>query len=427
MAGFDSDIHFDDETREKLGLEPGESVRKLRSTTGRTLVLERTGGDETTAVPWDRELVLSADVQSFPLADLLSLVHSAGKSGFLTFSNTPPHGEPVEKSVYLHRGEVIFAASNQTADRLGECLMRADRISLEQLRETERVLSPSERFGKLLVERGVMTPRELWNGVKLQVEVIVRSLFAYTTGFVHFWEGEVEPDNVVRLSLPTRRLIAEGLEQRDELLRHVAYLEDDRVELRRVDGRRDTLSGNGRAVYDVLEERDHFAALCRRAGFDPLSTARTLQLLKLTGAVEMAECDASDDAHLVDADKTSGDDDALRELVLDHVRLMAELVAPIVMVDGEEAVRQRLVELVDDVSHTHPFLEGVEIGPGCVADPDALTQRALRLPSHRERTVRNGLGELVSYVEFELKNHPRIEDAERFVDAVGELRERIEG
>ncbi|MEZ4218254.1 MAG: DUF4388 domain-containing protein [Myxococcota bacterium] len=414
------DLQLDEGLRRRLGLAGGESIRPLRAM-GRTLVLERIDGQPRAAVPWDRELVLSADVQSFPLADLLSLVHSAGKSGFLSFTCGK-----VEKCVYLHRGEVIFASSNQNADRLGECLLRDERITLEQLRETERRFSPSERFGKSLVERGVLTPRELWNGVKAQVEVIVRSLFAYTTGFVHFWEGEVEPDNVVRLALPTRRLIAEGLEQRDDLLRFVAHLEDARVVLRRRDGKRDTLSGNGRAVYDALEDGDRFPALCRRAGFDPLSTARTLMLLKVLDAVEIGTVEADGDRLLVDLDKASADSDVVRGLVVDHVALLSELVAPLVMVDGEAAVRARLGELVSDVARAHPFLDGIEIGGGCVLDPEAVTQRALRIARDREAHVCQALGELVTYIEFELRHHPRLEDAERYVEAVEDLRAKIE-
>ena len=65
--------------------------------------------------------------------------------------------------------------------------------------------------------------------VKHQVEEVVRSLFAYTSGSVYFWEGEVQPDNVVRLSLPTRKLIGEGLRRRDELFKYLASLQDDRV------------------------------------------------------------------------------------------------------------------------------------------------------------------------------------------------------
>ena len=419
-AGFGSELQLADAFREELGLEQGERLRPLR-TTAHTIVLERTGGDTASPVPWDRELVLSADVQSFPLADLLSLVHSAGKSGFLTFSKGS-----VEKSVYLSRGEVVFAQSNQQSDRLGECLVRKGAISLDQLRETERAWTPSERFGKILVERGALTARELWTGVKEQVEVIVRSLFAYTEGFVHFWEGEAQPDNAVRLSLPTRRLIAEGLEQRDELLRFVAHLEDSRVTLNPVPGARDALAGNGRAIYDAIEEHACFATVCRRAGFDPVSTARSLQLLKMVGAVEV---EMTPDAQelLVDSDKRGGDDDRVRELVLEYIKLTAELISPLVMVDGQRAVHERLSSLLEDVSASHPgLLRGVELAAGCVLDPDEIGERALRLAGHREAAVAGALGELVSYIEFELKNHPRIEEADRFLDAVEGLRARVE-
>jgi hypothetical protein len=419
-GGFGGEFDLAVELRDQLGLEEGERLRALR-TTAHTVVLERTGGDSAIPVPWDRELVLSADVQSFPLADLLSLVHSSGKSGFLVFSK-----EAVVKSVYLSRGEVVFASSNQQSDRLGESLMRDGLITLDQLRDTESRWSPTERFGKILVESGAITARELWNGVKDQVEAIVRSLFAYTEGFVHFWEGEVEPDNVVRLSLPTRRLIAEGLEQRDELLRFVAHLEDTRVALSTTPGARDTLGGNGRAIYDAIGERDRFPSVCRRAGFDPVSTARTLQLLKMVGAVEVLMTPDEMDL-LVDTDKRGGDDERLRALVLDHVKLMAELIAPIVMVDGQRAMHERLCGLLQDVSASHPgLLAGVELAAGCVLDPDEIAERALRLPGNREAAVCEGLGELISYVEFELKNHPRIEEADRFLDAVEELRANIQ-
>lgn len=60
---------------------------------------------------------------------------------------------------------------------------------------------------------------------------------------------------------------------------------------------------------------------------------------------------------------------------------------------------------------------------GCAA---WITSERLSLVGGREGAVRAGLGELISYIEFELKNHPRIDEAERFVDAVEGLRSKIE-
>ena len=51
-----------------------------------------------------------------------------------------------------------------------------------------------------------------------------------------------------------------------------------------------------------------------------------------------------------------------------------------------------------------------------------MVERALRFPGDREREVGLALGEIVSYLEFELVNHPRIEEPEQFLEAIEQLR-----
>src|SRR5258705_7245338 len=209
------------ELSKRLGFgDQPTSVRALANGP-RTVLLERLDGDGG-AVPWDRDLVLCADVRAFSLADVMQLVHASGKSGFLLFEHAD-----CAKCVYLHAGEVVFASSNQKIDRLGESLVRAGVISNEDFHAASAAYRPPGQFGRFLVERGVLSPRELWDRVQRQVEDIVRSLFAFGTGQVLFWEGAVMPDNVVRLALPTRRAVEAGVEQRDELLSFLAQLEDN--------------------------------------------------------------------------------------------------------------------------------------------------------------------------------------------------------
>jgi len=403
------------EQRERLGIAPEESVRVLAASP-RTLVLERAGGPDAMPLPWDRELALAADVRAFSIADVLGLVHASGKSGFLFF-----RGGAHEKAVYLHRGEVVFAASNQSVDRLGECLLRIGAITLEQHREARRAYAPPGLFGRILVERGVLTPRELWNGVKAQVEEIVRSLFSYDAGQVLFFDGEVRPDNVVRLSLPTQRLVAEGLRRRDDLLRLLAQVEAPRAGLVCVEGAEADLSGAERAFHDAIGQGASFSEACRRAGVDPLSGARVLNHLRLVGLVCIVEREAAGAGAAADA--RAGDAAAVRACVRAHARLLAELAAPIVAVDGSEALRARVQRVVEDASRRFPeMLGGVEVGPGGVLDPEIAAERALRFPGDREREVRLALGELVTYFEFELANHPKIAEPELFLEAVEPLR-----
>jgi hypothetical protein len=406
------------EQREWLGLDSDESIRVLNSS-GRTLVLERSRSDSS-PLPWDRDLVLTARVRAFPIADLLHLLHSSAKSGFLFFED----GDH-EKAVYLHRGEVVFASSNQVVDRLGECLLRTGAITLEQYREAKRAYSPPVHFGKILVERGFLTPRELWNGVKAQVEEIVRTLFSYGSGTVMFWEGEVRPDNVVRLSLPTKRLIAEGLRRRDELLKLLAWLESSRVRIVPVAGARTELGGTERAVHAALEGDASFQVACRSVGLDPLSGARTVNHLRLIGAVQVTE-PASDGAGLAESDVRQGDAGAVREAVISHLEVLAELAAPVVAMEGPEGIRQRVQRVIEDASRRFPeLLSDLEVGPGGSLDPERVLERALRFPGDREREVCLAFGELVSYLEFELVNHPKIQDPEQFLEGIEQLRAQL--
>jgi hypothetical protein len=409
-------LEFSPEQRERLSLGPDDSVRVL-SSGPHTILLERASGGGN-ALPWDRDLVITADVRAFALADILHLLHSSAKTGFLFFEDGS-HA----KSVYLHRGEVVFAESNQSFDRLGECLLRVGVITPEQFRDARRAYTPSSRYGKILVERGYLTPRELWNGVKVQVEEIVRSLFSYGAGTVHFWEGEVHPDNVVRLSLPTRRLIAEGLRRRDELLKFLAWLEDPQVRL--FSGVADTqgLGETERAIVAAARDEHSFEEVCGEAGVDPLTGARTVQLLKLIGAITVDKV-PSEDAFLSDfPDSRPGDEDQIGECVRRYLKLMAELAAPIVAVEGAEGLQQRLASVLEDSARRYPeLMAGVEVGPGGSIDPEAMVERALRFPGEREREVRLALGELLSYVEFDLLNHPKIAEPEEFLEAVEGLR-----
>ncbi|MAG34417.1 MAG: hypothetical protein CL908_26380 [Deltaproteobacteria bacterium] len=410
-AEFDFGPQLSNASRESLGLDVAGNAR-IVARAGRMVMVE-TGADPGPEMPCDRDLVLSCDVRSFPLADLLSLVHGAGKSGFLLFQL-----ETEEKAVYLSRGEVVFAESNLAADRLGACLLRAGLLDSAQLDLAESHYEPTLRFGKVVVELGLLTPRDLWGGVKSQVEEIVRSLFSYTAGWIHFWEGEIEPDNVVRLSLPTRRLIGEGLEKRDELLRFLAHLEDSRTHIRKGTVSRALPSENERGVLSCLDGESLFPAICHHSGLDPRTAARTLQFLQLTGQVVVER-----ETPLASGGFTTADDDVVREAIGLHSKLVFELAAPLIALDGALEVSGRLNRILEESAERgRRLLDGVAFSESATLDPSILEHRALRLTGDRVREVDEALGEIVSYLEFELRNHPQIEDCAVFLEAVDPLR-----
>ena len=436
--GRGDEVSLGAEARAALGLGAHESVR-VRERGARLLLLERRpeatrfgesgepGERERRArgpepsLPADRELTFAVDVRAFALPNVIGWLHAAGKSGVLLFQH-----DDHAKWVWLHRGEVVFAASNQRMDRLGHSLVRAGVLTLEELRDTERSRRRGERFGKALVERGFLSPRELWSGLQRQVEEIVRTLFSYSAGRVYFWEGEAQPDNVVRLALPTQRLVQEGMSWRDELRRFVGALCDPRVRIEAVAAKREILAGAERLLFDALAHESAFPPLCRRIGLDAPSAARALQLLHKAGAVRIRR--ASDDPDLTQRVRRDDPAERLRAYVHDAVKLLGELAAAIAEVEGPEQLPERFAGAIEEVALRFPgLLAGVRPGPGGVLDPDLLIERALALAHEHGQGVRDALGALIDYLEFEVKNHPRIGDPEEVLGRVGALRARLLG
>jgi hypothetical protein len=368
--------------------------------------------DGEAALPVDAEPALVADLAVLPAASVLSAIHEARRSGLILFRQRQH-----EKSIYLDAGEVVFASSNQAVDRLGECLLRSGAITLEELRAAERVFNPGDRFGRVLVECGVLTPRELWNGVRNQVEEIVRSLFGAPNGRLWFWEGDIRPDNVVRLSLETSRLIAEGQQRCAELRRFLSVLDDPRVRLSQTGlASPPSLAESERAIYDCVHTGRAFAEVVARLGIERESAARSVQLLRLVGAVKLMR--------LPDAAPAPPRDPALAARAEAFVKLLTAMAGEIANADGDGSVRARVARELHDVAGRFPaLLAGVEIAEeGAALDAAALAERAARIPDAGGDVLAAALGELTAYLEFELVNHPKVSDAPGFLRSLEPLR-----
>ncbi|MDX2035061.1 MAG: hypothetical protein SFX72_00300, partial [Isosphaeraceae bacterium] len=156
---------------------------------------------------------------------------------------------------------------------------------------------------------------------------------------------------------------------------------------------------------------------CHRSGLDPRTAARTLQFLQATEQVRIEQIEGEIEDH------TTADDDVVREAVALHCKLIFELTAPLVAVDGPQAVAERINRIIgESVERGRKLFAGVEFDARAGLDPSAVEHRALRLPGDRIREVDETLGEIASYLEFELRNHPRIPDGTPFLEAVDPLR-----
>ncbi len=150
-----------------------------------------------------------ADFHQMNMFDGLLLANATHANG--TFLARLP--DNVEKRIFVKNGDIVFANSNQDADRLGESLIRAGRITQQQLDSAAASISATNKLGKILIDRQLITPRELFEGVRRQVEEIVTGLVCESVGKFVFYEGIDPQADMVALRLETQQLLVHGLRQ----------------------------------------------------------------------------------------------------------------------------------------------------------------------------------------------------------------------
>lgn len=141
---------------------------------------------------------------------LPSLIHSLfanQATGLLTLRD----GD-LQKTVYVQEGDLVFAQSTDPDDRLGELLMRKGVLSIRGLEHySHAVKNAGRRLGGFLIERGLITPVELIDGVQEQVRRIILSLFDWTRGEYSFRRGPLPTREVITLKMNTLEILWNGM------------------------------------------------------------------------------------------------------------------------------------------------------------------------------------------------------------------------
>jgi hypothetical protein len=145
-----------------------------------------------------------ADLERTLLTDKVRELYDGRKSGILVVSR-----EDISKGIYFRTGAVVFASSTVVEDRLSENLIRLGRISRADFAAAYRA-AEGQRVGQALVDAGLLTEDELGRMVAHQVEAIVLSLFAWTSGQTRFHKTADPIPGALAVDLSTLRLLFAG-------------------------------------------------------------------------------------------------------------------------------------------------------------------------------------------------------------------------
>lgn len=131
----------------------------------------------------------------------------------------------VLKKVFTRDGAVIHATSSDLDDSLGAFLRQEGKLSEAQYADSMKAREASDkRYGALLIERDILTPTELYDAIQDQIRSIIWSLFGWDRGEVAFSIGAFEESDIIRIHLPLRQVILEGIKRAPDAKALVARL-----------------------------------------------------------------------------------------------------------------------------------------------------------------------------------------------------------
>ncbi len=243
-----------------------------------------------------RHLLFTADAGEAPavmagllgeigVADLLSFFNMFRKSGVLHF--TLAGGT---KELYLQNGEVVFAASTFPEEDLGEVLLALGKIDRETLQKARQRVSDGTALGKLLVAKGVVASKDLWQASRHQVEALIYHLFTFHQGSFCFVAKALEQEEIPRLSMSTQNLIMEGLRRVDEWALYMRRIRSLDAVVRPVDPTAEGQTPAERRLLGLVREGScPVRELQRKSGMGEFDALRLLHQLLERGVVRLEE------------------------------------------------------------------------------------------------------------------------------------------
>lgn len=137
--------------------------------------------------------------------ELIQALHERAWSGVLTLTS-----RGLGKRVTVRQGRLVFASSSDPDDRLGELLLRRGRLTLRQYVEAGKAVAPGKRLGAILVEQGILSPKDLVRAVVEHTQEIIYGGFLWTEGRYRL-EEQADPAEAITLKISTPDLILEGI------------------------------------------------------------------------------------------------------------------------------------------------------------------------------------------------------------------------
>lgn len=223
---------------------------------------------------------LKGALADLPVPDILQQLRQSRGTGVLTLV-----AGGARKALYVKDGRLVFASSNLPNDRLGEILLREGKITVDEYEASIKAITKGKRQGKVLVEMGALTPKDLWEGVQFQVQEIVYSIFGWDEGSFHFEESGLPEKERITVDLDMEGLILNGVRRLDAAGRVQARYPDGDAVLEAAGARPAGLEPYEGHVLALVDGERSVLEICRESEIGDNETRKVLYALLCVGAL----------------------------------------------------------------------------------------------------------------------------------------------
>jgi len=346
------------------------------------------------------DLVIRGDIETTSVPELLRSLLSSGETGVLTVKN----GDGV-KQIFIIRGRVAYAASNNPDERMGEVMLVRGKITVRSFVEASKRIRPGLRLGSILVELGALESEELVSAVELHVKSILMDLFTWVQGEYTFVIRNLDHD-VAALNVSTDNLILEGIRNTRswrQVIRALGDIESVYVPTGSNDAHfRLDLTEEEQEVLGHVNGRTTVERICDMSYLSNFETCRILWALQVLGVIRRGQ--AGETAAL-------GEGARERERELDLEDIVEKFNQMFGRIYG--FLRGRLGESVDgfmdgcleEVSRQYGALfDGVDLKHYGRADFEQMLANVADLPPEQRKSLMvNALNELVYVIQLSVR------------------------
>ncbi|HEV7571867.1 MAG TPA: DUF4388 domain-containing protein [Thermoanaerobaculia bacterium] len=346
--------------------------------------------------------ILEGDLSRIQLPDVLSFLSMIRGSGKLLLVH-----QRMERSIYWKDGEIVFASSNSPEHSLGMFLLRNGKITQQQYDESKRRVTATTRHGKLLVQMGAISPKDLWWGVKNQALEIIYSLFSWKEGSFVFGDtaDELVNERIV-LSINTSTVIMEGIRRLDEsvvIREKITSLDMVFVKVQGATADFGSLdmSEHEVALYNTLDGKRSIRALIGGSEMTEFEVTRILFQLLSARLIEVVADTRSFRPVFLDVE----DSPELLKVISTYNDMFGRLYAALLNAVGEEPARDIVTTAMQN-AESDELWSGVFFDQYGRFDENMLIANISELPFERRKAVLDeGLNTLLSVQLFEVSQH----------------------